>query len=385
MKNIIFEPNKAYSLFGKNGNMEEIKRIPALPLGCKIYCYGYGMHGTTGAVISECDSNGSYKCVYISEYNSGFFTLDQYARPHSKLFGIGNYFDDNMECFEDSILEDYILKAEIATQIETQVEQDKILEDKAEIAALPKLYPYLIINPQDDQNITKKNLVSELKKHFPLIKFSVKKEHYSTYGITWTNGVTQDEVEEIVRKFEGYKNDETGDFRDPCPSNFNKVFGDFKYVFCYRKQSNEVKACLDVLKDQLLNEESFKAYPNEVGDVFYRTFRKTSFPVGAVVRTIKMIDNFSGSANDVFEFVFDGVEQITKINEVLCIDKSNLLLVDYSAKAIAIFGDTKEIKETLKELGGRFNNSLTHDNVKKCGWIFPKTKIKVVQDALGIK
>lgn len=37
-----------------------------------------------------------------------------------------------MEFFEDSVLEDYILKADIATQIETQVEEDKILEHNTE-------------------------------------------------------------------------------------------------------------------------------------------------------------------------------------------------------------------------------------------------------------
>lgn len=384
MKNLSIESNKTYSLFGKSGIMEEIKPIQSLPIGCKIYCYGYGMSGTTGAVISERDSNGSYKCVYISDYNSGFFTVDEYSRPHSKVFGIGNYYDDNLEVFEDFVLEEYILKAEISTNISIQVEQDKNNSDKLEKLALPGLYPHLIVNTLDDQAITKKNLVSELKKNFPLIKFSVKKEHYSTYGITWTDGVTEDEVQEVVRKFEGYKNDESGDFRDPCPSNFNKVFGDFKYVFCYRKKSEQVKACFEILKDQLLNDESYKSYPNEVRDVFYRTFSKTTFPIGSIVKSIKMIDNYCGAANDAFEFIFDEIQEIIKPSIEINVKKVDLFLVDYSEKAIAIFGETKEIKETLKELGGRFNTKLTYNDEKKCGWVFPKSKSKVVKEALGI-
>ena len=45
-------------------------------------------------------------------------------------------------------------------------------------------------------------------------------------------------------------------------------------------------------------------------------------------------------------------------------------IVDYSDKAIAVIGNTKPIKDTLKNMGGRFNMYLT------CGpgWIFPKTK-----------
>jgi len=48
----------------------------------------------------------------------------------------------------------------------------------------------------------------------------------------------------------------------------------------------------------------------------------------------------------------------------------NIQVVDYSDKAIAIIGDTKPIKDKLKDLGGRFNFRLTCG----AGWIFPKTK-----------
>lgn len=46
-------------------------------------------------------------------------------------------------------------------------------------------------------------------------------------------------------------------------------------------------------------------------------------------------------------------------------------IVDYTEKSLVIKGEkTREYKENLKELGGKFNASL------KCGagWIFPKTK-----------
>ena len=47
-------------------------------------------------------------------------------------------------------------------------------------------------------------------------------------------------------------------------------------------------------------------------------------------------------------------------------------IVPYSEKAIAVFGDTKPIKDKLMALGGRFNASLTLDGAKKAGWIFLK-------------
>ena len=43
-------------------------------------------------------------------------------------------------------------------------------------------------------------------------------------------------------------------------------------------------------------------------------------------------------------------------------------IIDYSEKAIAIVGDTKDIKDKLKELGGRFNPRLSCG----AGWVFSK-------------
>ena len=60
------------------------------------------------------------------------------------------------------------------------------------------------------------------------------------------------------------------------------------------------------------------------------------------------------------------------------------IIVDYSEKAIAVFGDTRAIKDDLKALGGRFNPKLTHDNEKKAGWIFSKSREEEVCNLLNI-
>jgi hypothetical protein len=48
----------------------------------------------------------------------------------------------------------------------------------------------------------------------------------------------------------------------------------------------------------------------------------------------------------------------------------NLQVIEYSNSSIALIGDTKEIKEQLKQLGGRFNPRLTCG----AGWVFSKDK-----------
>jgi len=56
----------------------------------------------------------------------------------------------------------------------------------------------------------------------------------------------------------------------------------------------------------------------------------------------------------------------------------NIKVIDYSDKAIAVIGDTKQVKEELKAAGGRFNAHL------KCGagWIFSKKKTDIVSNII---
>ena len=49
---------------------------------------------------------------------------------------------------------------------------------------------------------------------------------------------------------------------------------------------------------------------------------------------------------------------------------AGLQIVDYSDKALAVIGDTKSIKDTLKRLGGKFNPRLSCG----AGWVFSKKK-----------
>ena len=62
-------------------------------------------------------------------------------------------------------------------------------------------------------------------------------------------------------------------------------------------------------------------------------------------------------------------------------------ILDYSEKAIVVFGETKPVKDTLKSLGGRFNFRLKHPSTGEqlAGWIFAKAKAQEVKQALKLK
>lgn len=76
-------------------------------------------------------------------------------------------------------------------------------------------------------------------------------------------------------------------------------------------------------------------------------------------------------------------EKAEEAKEMEAVTVEGLEMVDYSDKAIAVFGDTKAIKEQLKEWGGRFNPSLNYNGEKRAGWIFSKKKADEVRNLMA--
>ena len=60
----------------------------------------------------------------------------------------------------------------------------------------------------------------------------------------------------------------------------------------------------------------------------------------------------------------------------------NLEIVEYSEKAIAVFGDTKPIKDVLKGLNGLFRANLTYNGERRAGWIYSRKQEQKVREAL---
>lgn len=75
-------------------------------------------------------------------------------------------------------------------------------------------------------------------------------------------------------------------------------------------------------------------------------------------------------------------EKVKETKEVEAVTVEGLDIVDYSEKAIAVFGDTKAIKDQLKVLGGRFNPSLNYNGEKRAGWIFSKKQANKVKELI---
>jgi hypothetical protein len=219
----------------------------------------------------------------------------------------------------------------------------------------------------------------ELKKDFPNVKFSVKSSNFSggdSVHIEWLDGPTTLEVSNVTSKYQYGRFDGMTDSYEY--SNTIAGLPQSKYVQTRREISESInKIVFDGLR-KLFNEETTDY---EINNYKYRIINKTSIPVGAVVIGLKET-KVSGLIEDSFCLEFDlsnvkevKTEALKPDFEKVEVPQGEVQIIEYSEYSIAVIGDTKPIKDKLKESGGKFNPRLSCG----AGWIFPKTKLETVQ------
>lgn len=310
--------------------LKRLSEHPELPKGTIVYAFGAGMEesrwATTGkgeeVVKLSPNSSDSY-------FSKPFNNLDKYCRPISEMFGIGFYYDLNEPRATDEEINQAIERAN--QFIKEEEEEKKREEEKWEQAkeAVIKKYDKIFDRASGkygtDAVLVAKHIRQELSTEFPGQKFSVRKTDYSTIRIEWKDGPTSEEVEQIVRKHKrscvrDKWNDDIWDYNDTA---FTSVFGGVDYLYYYRDTAPENR------------EVSLYTKPEP---------------------------------------------KQNKTTETEKIEAQGVQIIDYSEKAIAVIGDTRAIKDTLKSLGGRFNNRLSCG----AGWIFPKSKEATIKQTLSI-
>ena len=181
-----------------------------------------------------------------AEFDVVFFNGNKSNRlPESILHGVQWKIEN--ETVDQETIKSLIEKAEAHEQAEKAEEERKINEFKqgVEFQKSNKEYSHLTqitSNSDKEIKIVGKNIRAELKKHFPKTKFSVRKQYYSTYHVSWTDGPTVDEVESIINKYETSRFDSYTDYHYSETSPFNVVYGGADYVFTHRDYSDEIIA-----------------------------------------------------------------------------------------------------------------------------------------------
>ena len=317
--------SEVYTL-SKDG-FKRLSEHPELPKGTIVYAFGAGMEESRWATTGKGD-----EIVKLSEndsdsyFSNPFNNLDKYCRPISEKFGIGFYYDLDAPRATDEEISQAIERANNFLKEEEEEKNRAEEERKRAREEVIKKYGAIFDQPSGkystDAVLVAKHIRQDLANAFPKQKFSVRKTDYSTIHIEWKDGPTKDEVEQIAGKHERMCvpdkwNADLWNYNDTA---FTSVFGGVDYLFYYRETAPENR------------EISLYTKPEP------------------------------------------------KQNKPATIEAKGVQIIDYSEKAIAIVGETKAIKETLKTLGGRFNSHLSCG----AGWIFSKSKEATLREALNI-
>lgn len=229
---------------------------------------------------------------------------------------------------------------------------------------LLKKYPHLTKCGKFDHVTCGKNIRAELKKHWPKTKFSVRYSSFSggdEYYIKWTDGVTEKEVESVVKKFQDSHADNTGDYWDYDPSAFNELFGGVKFVMVSRTISddvkNKVREELADLTDEQVQQQTYKCDKDDVMRVIMSGY---TFTVEDVVHSVAHSRSWYEEEPEQ-QRRDEQPRELPKCGEIVC--------KDYSDKSFVVVGDTKPIEDELKRFGGRFNKKLYAGTI--AGWVFP--------------
>ena len=313
--------------FTKDG-FKRLSEHPELPKGTIIRAFGAVMEESIWATTGKGDEIVKLSPNDAESYFSNpFDSLDEYCRPISEKFGIGFYYDLDAPRATDEEIAQAIERAN--KFIKEREEEKNRAEEESKRAREEVLKKYGAIFDQPsgkymtDAVLVAKHIRKELSTEVPGQKFSVRKTDYSTIHVEWKDGPTREEVEQITGKHERICsrdrwNDDLWEHNDTA---FTSVFGGVDYIFYYRETAPE----------------------NREISLYTKPEPKQSEPAKAI-------------------------------------KTKGIQLINYSEKAIAIIGDTRAIKDTLKTLGGRFNAHLTCG----AGWIFPKAKESTLRNALSI-
>lgn len=255
-------------------------------------------------------------------------------------------------------------KNEVAARLAAENGKENTIEWEEREKMFAERYAFLErAKDRYDHNVVGRNIRTELKRNFPGVKFSVRKESYDCYRIGWCDGPTTEQVDAIVGKYKTGTFDAYTDYHGSEDNPFSVQFGGCDYIFTQKEVTDEgIKKVREMFPD--LNEQNFRSYHFE-NDIVARATISDSFD-----QVIYKLAYHTDLSPKVEPKEAQAAEPIS----------GEFSIVDYSEKAIAVTGDTKAVKDQLKKLGGKFNPRLSCG----AGWIFSKKKEAEIRAALSL-
>jgi hypothetical protein len=287
----------------------------------------------------------NYKLINLQKLN---FDTTSCIRPLSQKFGIGIYFDKNNLIFKapEEVAE---LKLQVEEKLKLEnknAEANKIIREQAEIIGKDWLEKNL---PIDAQAI----IIACLKKN----KSDIQTDYHAA-STTRT----------VILGFSKYKRDLFSEMRKYA-SNFEET----AYLSVFN-EDYEHREKYSMGSGYYLGESKYHGWIIKKAIIYNRE------------NTIKEFSYVASIPDNIY--INKGEIVNTPAQETMNTNELGIEIVQYSEKSIALFGDTKPIKDILgdrKGLNGKFNFYLTHNGVKTLGWIFQKSKEDELKRILNLK
>jgi hypothetical protein len=264
---------------------------------------------------------------------------------------------------------------------------------------------------QADSRKTTAILKKHLKDQFD-INVSIRSESYSggsSLNVSYTLGKDQNTVEEFLKQLQYgcyHAEEDYWGSKDASLVIDGYSLNTYKHVFVRQDWSKDFNYSLaKMFSDQIhfsgipkleSEEDLHKNFPERWtsawtwNDMLFQYFKVSHFVTQDESKIMLKSIHFGEENTYSIYFIYevDGIEYNTSLYPVVAkkaaspnetvietvipvVVTGEVKIIAYSEKAIAVIGDTKTIKDKLKELGGKFNNRLT------CGpgWIFSKKSL----------
>ncbi len=315
-------------LLGANKEIDRAKQVVEVNQIIQMEGYSYDRY-----VVYEIRKNDwgiAYKLINLrtKEYQTA-----DIIRPLKEKFGIGYYYDSEnpefMDSFEVAMLLQQAQQQKKAE--EAKAEQEKIRVEQAKEIGRKR---FAEIFPEDAQAV----IVARLRQN--------ESDSYTDYYSYSTQRT-------VIIGFSKHKRDLFSEMRKHA-SNFDET--------AYLAEFNE-------------DYEHREKY--SMGDGYYLGKSKYSgwiIEKEPVYNRERTIEDFAYTAGNEDNIHISKSDTTPKNSNPTTETNNGCTLVEYSAKAVAVFGETRAIKDELKAMGGRFNSRLTFNGKKLAGWIFPKSQ-----------
>lgn len=315
-------------LLGANKEIDRAKQV--VEVNQVIQMEGYNYHSYVVYDITKNQWGITYKLINLT--TKDFHTAD-IIRPLKEKFGIGFYYDsDNpqfMDSFEVAIL---LQEAQAKANAEANEEEKERIRMEEVKAIGSKRFAEIL--PENALGV----IVARLKQD--------ESDSQTDYFASRTTRT-------VILGFSTHKRDIFSEMRKHA-SNFEETAYLAEYNADYEHREKYSMGA-----GYYLGESKYSGWIIEKCPIYQRE------------STIKEFAYTAGDENNIRIKKNDNVPPPSDNNGT---GKANCTLVDYSAKAVAVFGETRAIKDELKAMGGKFNSRLTFNGKRLAGWIFSKSQ-----------